>query len=163
MKKLLILMLVLGMASMASAALSVGGATTVGDGGTAVITVSSDNTDPWTAYVDDSTWASGGAIVSVVATAAAGQEAGITLQSNGYAYRFQTLDTSPATTPNVSSGIQWNVTVDDGGLDIDDTFTVYFYENDYSATWGSVTMTVTPEPMTIALLGLGGLFLRRRK
>ena len=29
--------------------------------------------------------------------------------------------------------------------------------------YGVATITVIPEPMTMALLGLGGLFLRRRK
>jgi hypothetical protein len=168
MKKLLILMLVLGMVSTASAAfdygnLTVGGATSVVKGSTAVITVSASVTDPWTAFVDDSTWASGGAVTAVTATAKAGQQAGVTLQTNGYAYRFQTVDNTPADLPNVETGLQWNITIDDGGLDITDTFVVYFYEDDYTTTWDSVTVHVTPEPMTIALFGLGGLFLRRRK
>ena len=33
----------------------------------------------------------------------------------------------------------------------------------YTTTSGYLDVTVVPEPMTIALLGLGGLFLRRRK
>jgi hypothetical protein len=33
----------------------------------------------------------------------------------------------------------------------------------YDGAWGSVTMRNTPEPMTIALLGLGGLALLRRR
>jgi hypothetical protein len=33
----------------------------------------------------------------------------------------------------------------------------------FTATSASGTITVVPEPMTIALLGLGGLFLRRRR
>jgi hypothetical protein len=33
----------------------------------------------------------------------------------------------------------------------------------YPGGWGSATVKQIPEPMTIALLGLGGLFLRRRR
>ena len=33
----------------------------------------------------------------------------------------------------------------------------------YPGGWGSATVHQVPEPMTIALLGLGGLFLRRRR
>jgi len=35
--------------------------------------------------------------------------------------------------------------------------------NEALTTVDTITFTITPEPMTIALLGLGGLFLRRRK
>jgi len=44
-----------------------------------------------------------------------------------------------------------------GGSFLDDGMT------EYPGSWGSVTIHQIPEPITIALLGLGGLFIRRRK
>lgn len=43
------------------------------------------------------------------------------------------------------------------------TGTVGLLNSSYSAFLESDTITIIPEPMTVALLGLGGLFLRRRK
>ena len=40
---------------------------------------------------------------------------------------------------------------------------VYLKFNAANATMTPLSVTVVPEPMTIALLGLGGLFIRRRK
>jgi len=50
-------------------------------------------------------------------------------------------------------------------IDISGAGTMYFQFGDFSAVTqiGSATMEVVPEPMTIALLSLGGLFIRRRK
>jgi len=39
---------------------------------------------------------------------------------------------------------------------------IVFYDNTTTGTIGQAEITITPEPMTIALLGLGGLFLRRK-
>jgi len=39
---------------------------------------------------------------------------------------------------------------------------IIFNDNSSTGTVGSAQVTLTPEPMTIALLGLGGLFLRRK-
>ena len=51
------------------------------------------------------------------------------------------------------------ITIAIDGLDINNKF-----GGDLTYTYGgSLEIHVTPEPMTIALLGLGGLFLRRRK
>jgi hypothetical protein len=43
------------------------------------------------------------------------------------------------------------------------TVTLEFYDSDYETVLHTQSINVTPEPMTVALLGLGGLFLRRRK
>ena len=45
--------------------------------------------------------------------------------------------------------------------DVGDVMQIYDYG--VSATVAVGTLNIVPEPMTIALLGLGGLFLRRRK
>jgi hypothetical protein len=52
---------------------------------------------------------------------------------------------------SVSNDLRW------GGTLLIDGITAYAGE------WGSATVHQVPEPMTIALLGLGGLFLRRRR
>ena len=43
------------------------------------------------------------------------------------------------------------------------TVNISTYETDYWTVIETASIEVVPEPMTIALLGLGGLFLRRRK
>ena len=53
------------------------------------------------------------------------------------------------------------ITIDDyAGVFPPPTDTIY---NGTTIDAGSLDLTIIPEPMTIALLGLGGLFLRRRK
>jgi hypothetical protein len=163
MKKLLTLLLVLSLASTASAALSLGGATTVVQGGTAIVTISSDNANAWTAYVDDTDGSVGtlGAVTAVTALPAAGDDAAVVLTA-GYAYA---IDAADAGEPfNIASGIQFNLTVSAGSHAVDDVITITLYADDWSEVIDTQAVTViTPEPMTIALLGLGGLFLRRRK
>jgi len=41
--------------------------------------------------------------------------------------------------------------------------TIYLYAQDFATVLDTLTITQIPEPITFALLGLGGLFLRRRK
>jgi len=173
MKKLLILMLVLGLASAASAAHSLGGATTISNTGdtTAIVTISADSTAAITSVVEDSEGADGmpttgvTTIASVTKTDAAGEQATVTAYGSlDYAFTVSAKDTTEPF-DSVATGVQFNVNLDIAGLGlaVDDTFVIYLYNEAYTSTFASHTVTVTPEPMTIALLGLGGLFLRRRK
>lgn len=50
------------------------------------------------------------------------------------------------------------ITISSEGVDVSDS-----YYMTSASSIGDLEIHVTPEPMTIALLGLGGLFLRRRK
>ncbi len=50
-------------------------------------------------------------------------------------------------------------TVDIAGANV----TVSFLDWSSATSLGAATLNITPEPMTIALLGFGGLFLRRRR
>lgn len=169
MKKLLVLMLVLGMASMATAGLSfatssatilVGGTTTVGL--TTDVAVAGGSLTNIVGY-----YAGSVASLSVAGGAAVtpGMDT-VNAQAAPYVGYFQTImgtttaggfllddEIVSATLTGLSAG----------------TYTIYVYDG---ASWtsppgptGSFTLTVNaiPEPMTIGLLGLGGLFLRRRK
>ena len=172
MKKLLILMLVLGIASAANATLI----TWVDSGGNDISTITVTNGSTVTAYlkasdalqytsdiwVGESYTASDYAkITNITATAAAGGDPAISDRSGttpaypGWftigAYDF----TSPVT---IAAGIQWNVTIT--GMAVGSTTTL---GSDSYGTNDTLAVTVIPEPMTIGLLGLGGLFLVRRR
>jgi len=60
--------------------------------------------------------------------------------------------TAPGTAGTVNLSLLLNSAFD---IETDDVST--------GVTMGTVQVNVTPEPMTLAILGLGGLFLRRRK
>ena len=166
MKKILVLTLVLGIASLASAALDLGDidgvSYSVGAGNVATITVSKDIVGLlWNLKPD------AGSLAAVDLTFSG--DFGVTSAGawNG--------------TEGLMDGISASTTVPFQGtiltVDFDDSATkaelVNYYYADSNITWTTADggkvfitgyeMTLIPEPMTMGLLGLGGLFLARRK
>jgi len=163
MKKLLILMLVLGMASAANATAITWstGALTLNINETAVVQLVADDAITYSSpkYVGYSpATPSLGTITGMVALAAAGGDAEVQNPSQtGYPGWWTIFSKDLATPFTIASGSQYSVTVKGlatgtFGLDSDD-----YGQNDV------LEVTVIPEPMTVALLGLGGLFMLRRR
>jgi hypothetical protein len=165
MRKLLILMLVLGMAPLAGATISiVNTAATVGLSGTYTVQVSSDvDSGAWTGFMGNVA-TSVGSVTSAWANTIAGSDRQINPQGAPYSgyYQIKALDLSaPADT--IQAGVQFEAVVI--GL-AEGSYNFYLYDSSWSVPVspdGTFTLTVIPEPMTMALLGLGGLLLRRRK
>ncbi len=177
MKKMLILMLVLGLASTVNATLTL--ELREADGTTAVtgdvyrtvdyvLVVSSDSADDGTlggvygpGYAA-SDWDNLGPVDSVRTVLDTGDLSYINWYAPYQGYEFQAKDSSYG--PGVHVG-DW-FAIDLTGLALGDfSFDLLDYRVSSTAAVSSVSGTVVeiPEPITIALLGLGGLFLRRRK
>ena len=163
MRKLLILFLVLGMASAANALLikvdDLEGESFEVDV-QATITVVSEDTSSWLGYliVEEG---GAGSLENVVILDAAGDNAsaGSYIEA-GWGTGFE-LSASTLTDPTIAIGTQFSL---DYVGEVGDTATISLFANEeYVTPVASVNVTVVPEPMTIILLGLGGLFLRRRR
>ena len=172
MKKLLVLVLVLAMSSMASALLI----TMVDDAASDTIYIVSDtgwtsgdsaDTGSWQGYIFVREGQLGSLDTPVTYTPtshADGGNAGELGQLNastfaGYGAGYQ-VDTGSAASA-VRAGTQHSVHYT---LAAGETTVLDFYLSPDHITAGEPYASITvPEPMTIVLLGLGGLFLRRRK
>ena len=158
MKKLIILLLVLGLATAANATVltwSVDAVTINTDvSDTVVVQLAADDAEGFSSKWVGNYSSTVADITGVVALAAAGDDATVS-ESTGDWWNIGSSDS--ASPFNIASGDQYDVTIK--GL-VNGTYTV---GSDSYGTNDTLTITVIPEPMTIALLGLGGLFLRRRK
>lgn len=169
MRKFLVVALVLGIASAANAvAIYVDGSDPgesieIGEGLTPVISVVGEDASSWLGYIiieEGGTGALGNA-VSLDAAGDMGAVSPYTEAGWGSGYEL-TIAMSPGGTPAVAAGLQF--TLDYVGGVLGETARIsLFVDPEFVTPADSVPITVVPEPMTVILLGLGGLLLRRRK
>ena len=165
MRKFLILFLVLGLASTANALLikvdGLEGEFFEVDEQTE-ITVVSEDTSSWLGYIIVEEGGTGSLENVAVLDAAGDLGAAAPYTEAGWGTGYElTASMGPAGDPPISVGNQFSL--DYIGA-IGDTATIsLFVDPEYTTPVASVNVTVIPEPMTVILLGLGGLFLRRRR
>jgi hypothetical protein len=157
MKKVLVLTLVLGLAGIANATLSlVPDAASIVIGDSVTISVVSDTDASYGAWLDPADNGVG-TFGDLMILSGAGVDA-----SKDFSYApwwgFEAKSFNPAA-PIVAGS---HFTIDFTGT-AEGVATLTLYEFDGVTPIQAVDITVTPEPMTLGLLGLGGLFLRRRK
>ena len=165
MRKLVVLILILGLTSAASAVLiQVDGqiGETFDVQPQATISVVSEDAQNWLGYliVEDGGL---GALSNPVQTALAGDPALAGATPFALAGWGDGYEISVAGSGSFPVGVGTQFTFDFTGA-LDDTARIsLFLDPEYSVPAASVAVNVVPEPMTILLLGLGGLFLRRRR
>jgi len=157
MKKLLAITIVLGLAGAANAVISLqpsGGDLLYGE--TITISVVSDSSASYGGWLE--LQANGvGTFGSLVILPAAGADAAKDFSFDPW-WTFEAKSFNPAS-PVVPGA---HFTIDFTAGQVDGTAVLVLYEFDGATEIGRAAINVTPEPMTLALLGLGGLFLRRR-
>lgn len=163
MKKLLVLMLVLGLASGASAALSLVNLPTepIDIGETATITLNSSEDGGYAAWLeitDPAVADFDGAPAFTASGDPEGQSVMTFWPEFGAWYEFSVTSLNPDNQILAGDHLLVNVIgVSEG------TTQLNLYAENGEDLLQTVDITVIPEPATIALLGLGGLFLYRRR
>jgi len=165
MRKLLVLILVLGLASAANAMLITvdeqeGDSFEVNIKST--ITVVSEDASSWLGYIIIEEGGAGSLENAVKLDAAGDIGAFSAYTEAGWGTGFElTASMSPAGVPALAAGSQFSF---DYLGSIGDTATIsLFLDPEFTTPVASVNVTVVPEPMTVLLLSLGALFLRRRR
>jgi hypothetical protein len=126
------------------------------------ITVVSEDASSWLGYIIIEEGGAGSLENPVILDAAGDLGAAAPYTEAGWGTGYElSASMSPAGSPAIAAGPQFNF--DYIGA-IGDTATIsLFVDPEFTTPIASVNVTVVPEPMTILLLGLGGLFLRRRR
>ena len=168
MKRVLALILVLGLASSANALyLEIDGTSTdtfdLSQGSTASISIISEDNSSWLGYIvvpdgsvgmlsNPSIFDDAGNLASATSYTEAGFGTGYEL----------TAAMSVNGVPPLATGPQFSFDFS-GGIAGDTTQVLLFLDPEYNIPADSISISIVPEPMTIALLGLGALLLRTRK
>ena len=169
MKKIVTLVLVLSMVSVASATLTLTAPDIVGAGGSTVVTLSGHEDDEFGGYlwVNYYTWSSpyqwsNWAWGPVITTNSYSILDGTGYESNTNGLKIVAVEHSTTST-DTRTGV-W-LTLDLAAKPGDALGTIYsisLTDNNFQAVGNSIDVEIVPEPATMALLGLGGLLLRRK-
>ena len=163
MKKLVVLTLVMAVASGANAALTLVDVPTdpinIGESITILVNNSDDGAYAgWLQITDQAVADYDGDPVFTAAGDTAGQSIMELYVDDPGWYTFTVSSLDPANPIVAGDHIQVNIVGISEGSSV-----LGLYDSDGVTLLDSATVNVIPEPMTIALLGLGGLFLRRRR
>ncbi|MBU1260859.1 MAG: PEP-CTERM sorting domain-containing protein, partial [Planctomycetes bacterium] len=128
-------------------------------GGNITVSVSSDDTVQYRKYLD---MVMGTATLGAVTILPAAGDAATTADYSvaGSYYDLELVAADFSTDP--VAGVHFTVVATATGV-IGETFTLELLNGDTYALEDSEIVTIIPEPVTMALLGLGGLFFRRKK
>jgi hypothetical protein len=165
MRKLFLLFLVLGLVSAANATLikvdDLEGESFEVDV-QATITVVSEDASSWLGYIIIEEGGAGSLENVAVLDAAGDLGAAAPYTEADWGTGFElSASMGPAGDPPIAAGTQFSLNYVG---EVGDTATIsLFVDPEFTIPVASVNITVVPEPMTIILLGLGGLFLRRRR
>lgn len=164
MKKLLVLMLVLGMSSLASAGISLSGipAAPIAEGDVVSIGIVNDDAAGYVAYLSVYYISEGGFSMSNLRL---GPDAGDFTSWIDYTYSDiweaeVTLASTPGSNPVAGTWFLADFTCTLKGVNV---MVELWDAADLSAPIETAMIEQIPEPMTLALLGLGGLFMLRRR
>jgi hypothetical protein len=168
MKRLVALLLVLTLASATQAViLEIDGVPAtdvqIAEGVISNITIVSEDASSWLGYIVVNDGGTGVLSDAVILPDAGDLATATPYTEEGFGTGYELIAaSSPAGNPPLGAGPQFNLNYS-GGIN-GQTATISLYlDPDYTTPVASMNVSIVPEPVTIALLGLGALFLRKRK